>query len=327
MTEEFRAPPFLGNPHVQTLLGYFWKGTLPAFSAQERHVVLPDGDRLVLHDSIPGNWRPGGPIALLVHGLGGCHLSGPVQRLAALLLARGVRAVRIDLRGCGRGAAFARRIYNGGCSADIRAALAEILTWDANAPLSVLGFSLGGNIVLKLAGEAAADAIPGLERVVAVAPPIDLELCAGMLGARRNRFYEVHFVRGLVRQVRELERHAPGLPRARFPTGLTLRRFDDLYTAPRGGFADALDYYRRSSSLSLISAIKVPALILAARDDPFIALEPFEQLVLPANVSLRVAANGGHLGFLGWEGRGIIRWAERQAADWISSTASARDHG
>jgi predicted alpha/beta-fold hydrolase len=98
-----------------------------------------------------------------------------------------------------------------------------------------------------------------------------------------------------------------------------LRRFDDLYTAPRGGFADALDYYRRSSSLPVISEIKVPALILAARDDPFIALEPFEQLVLPANVSLRVAANGGHLGFLGWEGRGIIRWAERQAADWISN--------
>src|SRR5260370_36636327 len=108
MIEEFRPPPSLGNPHVQTLLGYFWKGTLPAFSAQERQVALPDGDRLVLHDSIPANWRPGRPIALLVHGLGGCHLSGPVHRLAALLLARGVRAVRLGFRAWRRGAPLPR---------------------------------------------------------------------------------------------------------------------------------------------------------------------------------------------------------------------------
>src|SRR5207237_9262464 len=132
--------------------------------------------RMVLHDSITANWRPSEPIALLVHGLVVCHLSGPGQRLAALLLTRGVRAVSIDLRGCGRGAAFARRIYHGGCSADLRAALAEIRQWDAAAPLVLVGFSLGGNIVLKLAGEAAAAEVPGLVRLAAVAAAIDPQL-------------------------------------------------------------------------------------------------------------------------------------------------------
>jgi len=324
MIEQFRPAPFLGNRHVQTLLGHFWKGSLPPLHARERHVLLPDGDRLVLHDCLPDTWQPGGLIALLVHGLGGCHLSGPVQRLSALLLSRGVRAVRIDLRGCGRGAAFARRIYNGGCSGDLRTALAEIRQWDAAAPLVLVGFSLGGNIVLKLAGEAAAAEVPGLVRIAAVAPPIDLELCAAMLAASHNRLYEMHFIRALVRQVRKVERHAPRQPRTRFPVRLTLRRFDDLYTAPRGGFTDALDYYRRSSALRLIPQIKVPALVLTAQDDPFIALDPFERLSVPPQVSVRIVAQGGHLGFLGWEGRMIVRWAERHVAEWLAPAPQGR---
>ena len=317
MGENFRTPPFLGNRHVQTLLGHFWKGNLPALRSQERYVLLPDGDRLVLHDSIPDTWRPGGVIALVVHGLGGCHLSGPVQRLSAVLLSRGARAVRIDLRGSGRGTALARRIYNGGCSADVRAALEEIRSWDGASRLVLVGFSLGGNIALKLAGEAANAPVPGLERVAAVAPPIDLERCAAMIAARRNRLYEMHFVRCLVRQVRHLERHATSEPVTRFPGRLTLRQFDDIYTAPRGGFTNALDYYRRSSAMRLVPEIRVPALILSSMDDPFIALEPFQQLGAPANVSVRLVPRGGHLGFLGWEGRMIVRWAEREIADWI----------
>jgi predicted alpha/beta-fold hydrolase len=317
MGETFKTPPFLGNRHVQTLLGHFWKGILRPLVSQERHVLLPDGDRLVLHDSIPDTWRPGGLIALLVHGLGGCHLSGPVQRLSALLLARGVRAVRIDLRGSGRGVALARRIYNGGCSADVRVALEEIHSWSRPSPLALVGFSLGGNIALKLAGEAAAAPVAGLERVAAVAPPIDLERCAAMLAAPRNRFYEVHFLRCLVRQVRDVERYATGKPSTRFPGRLTLRQFDDMYTAPRGGFANALDYYRRSSAMHVVPEIGVPTLILTSMDDPFIAPEPFQHLRIPANVSVRLVPRGGHLGFLGWEGRMIVRWAEREVADWI----------
>jgi predicted alpha/beta-fold hydrolase len=322
MTEEFRPSLLLRNPHVQTLLGHFWRGKAPAICVRERQVRLPDGDGLMLYDSIPDQWRPGGPIALLVHGLGGCHLSGPVLRVASMLLPRGVRAVRIDLRGSGKGAALARRIYNGGCSGDIRAALAEIRGWDPDSPHSLAGFSLGGNIVLKLAGEAAAEPIAGLERVAAVAPPIDLERCAALISLPRNRIYETHFMRALVRQVRKLEHQCSLESRTRFPRRLSLRVFDDLYTAPRGGFADALDYYRRCSSGPLVPEIRIPTLILSARDDPFIAVEPFESLAATPQVSIRLVQHGGHLGFLAWEGREIVRWAERCVANWIAGSVA-----
>ena len=309
--------PFLGNPHVQTLLAN-WPGE-PALPrpTRERHVLLPDGDRLVLHDSLPARWQPGDRIALLVHGLGGSHRSGYLQRMARRLLARGWRAVRMDLRGAGRGAALARKTYNGGCSEDVRAAAAEVHSWSPASPLVLVGFSLGGNIVLKLAGEARSWPVPGLERVAAVCPPIDLGACAARLGLPRHRFYERFFLRNLLDQVRRQQRFFPDLPRVRFPRRLTMRLFDDLYTAPRSGFDDALDYYRKASCAALIPNIQIPALILTARDDPLIAIEPFEALKVPSHLLVRIVNHGGHLGFLGWDGRGGIRWAEHRIVEWI----------
>ena len=315
---DFRPLPFLGNPHVQTVLGSLWRGAPPTFAVRECLVPLPDGDRLVLHDSVPPGWRPGGRIALLVHGLGGSHRSGYMGRFAELLLPHGFRVVRLDLRGVGRGEALARRTYHGGCSDDVRAAAAELYHQSPASPLVLIGLSLGGNIVLKLAGEAAADPVPGLERVAAVSPPVDMVRCAELIGLRRNRFYEIHFIRSLVGQVRRHLRHFPDLPPVRFPRRLTMRLFDDVCTAPRCGFADALDYYRRASSLLLIPRIVVPTFILTARDDPFIAAEPIEGLKAPPPVEVHVTRRGGHLGFLGWDGAGGIRWAERRLAEWVA---------
>ncbi|HLJ92674.1 MAG TPA: alpha/beta fold hydrolase [Gemmataceae bacterium] len=314
---EFRPLPLLGNAHVQTLLGSFWRGVVPRFGTRERHVALPDGDRLVLHDSVPANWQPGRCIVLLVHGLGGTHRSGYMVRLAGLLVTHGLRAVRIDLRGCGRGTALARKTYNGACSEDLRAALAEMHAWDPSAPLIVIGFSLGGNIALKLAGEAAQHPVPGLERVATVAPPIDLIRCAALLALPRNRWYNRYFTAILVRQVRRHRRHFVQLRPVQFPRRLTVQMFDEIYTAPEGGFADAMEYYRRASSLPIIGRIAVPTLILAARDDPFIAVEPFESLAGLAGVEVQIVQRGGHCGFLGWDGAGGIRWAERRVANWV----------
>lgn len=323
--DRFRPLPLLGNPHVQTLLGIWLKGKPLSAPARECHVAFPDGDRLVMHDSIPKGWIEGGRIAVLVHGLTGSHLSGYMQRMARLLLDRGMRVVRLDLRSCGRGEALARRPYHAGCSDDVRVAVEEIQRWSPGSPLMLIGFSLGGNIVLKLAGEAAERPLAALDRVAAVAPPIDLERCAALLALRRNRLYDLYFAHALMAHARRRARLFPDLPVVRFPRRMSLRLFDELYTAPVCGFRDALDYYRRSASLPHIPRIEVPTLILTSRDDPFVAAEPFETLPARPHVHVRIIDRGGHLGFLGrGNGRGI-RWAENQILDW--SVQSSNGHG
>jgi len=310
---------FLGNPHVQTVLGNLLPGAAPRMPVRQRQVSLADGDRMVLHDSQPRSWQPGEPIVLLVHGLGGSHQSGTMVRLTGRLFPRGLRVVRLDLRGAGAGEALARRTYNGGCSGDVRAALELIHHEDPASPLLLAGFSLGGNIVLKLAGEAANRPVPGLQAVAAVAPPIDMERCSELLA--RQPFYDSYFVRALLGQVRRQQRYFPDEPRVRFPTKMTLRLFDELYTAPRGGYRDALDYYRRAASLPLLDAIQLPTFLLTAADDPFVAVQPFRELPSVGRREVHIVEHGGHLGFLGWDGAGGIRWAERRLADWLLAIA------
>jgi predicted alpha/beta-fold hydrolase len=313
---EFRPLPLLGNPHVQTLLGHWLPGgRCPRPTC--RHIVwLPDGDGLLLHDNTPSRWRPSDPLALLVHGLTGSHASGQIRRIAGRLLRRGVRAVRIDLRGTGQGLPLARGAYHAGRSADIRAALEFLRRASPASPLLLLGISFGGALSLRLAGEAADRPVPGLVRVGVIAPPIDLERCAALLARPGNRIYDNNFSRDLVAEARRRQRYFPDLPPLRFPRRMTVRLFDELYTAPRNGFADALDYYRRAAAAPLVPHIRVPTLILTARDDPFIAVEPFEELRVPDHVQVRILPHGGHVGFLGWDGAGGIRWAERRLAEW-----------
>jgi predicted alpha/beta-fold hydrolase len=182
--------------------------------------------------------------------------------------------------------------------------------------LTLIGFSLGGNIALKLAGEAATDPVPNLERVAVVGPPIDLARCSSMLSEPRNRFYEVYFLTVLLQQQRNWRRLLPDLPEFVIPRPLTMRRYDELYVAPPWGFADAADYYRRSSSLPLIPDIKVPTLILTARDDPFIAVASFDELKVPAQIEVRIERHGGHLGFIGGGSRGLT-WADEYLVRWV----------
>jgi predicted alpha/beta-fold hydrolase len=319
MAPSFRPLPLLGNPHVQTVLGNLLSGRTAGLPAEHHQIPLPDGDRLLLHDSVPPGWRDGDRMALLVHGLGGSHRSGYMGRVGRHLFQVGFRVARLDLRGAGRGASLARRSYHAGCSADVRVAAEALLRRHPKSPLTLIGFSLGGNIVLKLAGESKDRPLSGLARVAALAPPIDLEACAALLAQPRNRFYESFFVRGLLAQAHRQRRFFPDLALPRFPRRLTLRRFDDLFTAPRGGFSDALDYYRRASALPLLGQVDVPALLLTARDDPFVAVGPFEGLARFAKLEVQIVPQGGHLGFLGPDGAGGIRWAERRLLDWVSA--------
>jgi uncharacterized protein len=315
---EFRPFPFLANPHVQTMLGALWPGPRFAHPTIARVVQLPDGDRLLLHDSIPGSWSEGDRIVLVIHGLGGCHCSAHVQRLARLLIQRKVRVVRIDLRGVGHGVRLARRPYHGGLSGDVRAALEEMHRWSPRSRMAVIGLSLGGNLALKMAGEAGGNPVPGLDGIVALSPPVDFTRCAARLAHPRNRFYERYYLRHLLAQVRLRERLLPDVPPVRFPRRMTMRLFDDLFTAPTWGFDGAQDYYCQASALPLIECIAAPSLILTARDDPFIDVAPFEELPCYPNLELHILDQGGHVGFIGRDGSGGLRWAERRVAEWVT---------
>jgi predicted alpha/beta-fold hydrolase len=314
---DFRPFPLLGNRHVQTLLGHIVRGFVPPLPARLHICRLADGDATVLHDTSPPSWQPGAPIAVLVHGMTGSHASPLIVSLGWSLASVGVRVVRVDLRGAGKSLPLCRRSYHGGISDDLRAALEEIHRWCPHSPLLLAGVSLGGNIALKLAGEAASRPVRGLARVAVLGPPVDLAGCVSLLSEPQNRFYHQQFVRELACDARLRQMLFPDLPPLRLPPRLTMRLFDELYTAPRSGFADAADYYRRASSLPLLPYIELPTLIIAARDDPFVTSEPFDKLSLPPTVELRVVPNGGHLGFLGSDGTGGFRWAEAQIARWL----------
>jgi uncharacterized protein len=313
----FSPLPLLGNPHVQTILGNLLTGTPRTSSVARRIVQLPDGDRIVLHETTPRPTSPRpAPIALLVHGLGGSHRSAYMARMTNRLNGLGWRVIRMDLRGAGAGIRLARRFYNAACSHDVRVVVESVATAFPETPLVVLGFSLGGNIVLKFAGELGAQPLPTLRAVAAVAPPIDLARCSELIA--RLPFYDSFYVRHLTSQVTLHQQYFPELPKVVFPRRMTLRQFDDLYTAPRSGYADALDYYRQASAAQWVPAIRVPTFILTARDDPFVAVEPFEALQPSAAVEVHISAHGGHLGFLGPDGVGGIRWAETQLVNWLT---------
>ncbi len=318
---EFRPVRLLRNPHVQTVLGQLLPGPHLGRAARGHVLWLRDGDGLFLHDTAPPGWRPGQAIAVVVHGATGSHASAAVLRLSRQLLARGVRVVRPDLRGVGQGASLARRGYHAGRSDDLRAILEEVHSWSPASPLVVAGLSLGGALALRLAGEAAEHPVPGLARVAALSPPVDLVRCAVLLARPANWIYERNFLWTLVAEARLRQRYFPDLPPLRLRPHMTMRLFDELYTAPRNGFVDALDYYHRTSALPLLTRIQVPTLILTARDDPFIAVEPFEEIKPQPSVEVRVLPHGGHLGFVGRDGSGGFRWAEWRVVDWLLAGA------
>ena len=283
-----------------------------------RTVLLEDGDQCILHDDVPSSWRPGNRVALLVHGLAGDHASPYMVRIAGKLNAQGVRAFRMDLRGCGAGFGLARHPYHSGRSDDLARAIDVVNQLCPNSPLSLLGFSLGANIVLKLLGEAP-DRVPAnLDRVLAVSPPVDLYHCVQYMGQGLNRLYDRHFARLLIRQVKALKQklpEAPDLPRGCLPRGVF--DFDEMFTAPVCGFKTALNYYRLCSSAQFVPEIRVPTLIMAANDDPLVHSSTYDDLVVPRSVKLQVHRSGGHLGFISRRKEvGDRHWMDRRAVEW-----------
>ena len=315
----FRPLPLLFHPHVQTVAALFWPSRRESYPSTHRLLPLPDGDKLVVVVSTPSVWQPDRRTIVMVHGLCGCYGSRYMVRMAGKFYRRGLRAIRVNLRGCGSGVGLARRPYHSGRSEDVRHVIEWLARESPESPVTLVGFSLGGNVVLKMAGEDGARPSGRLDSLIAVSAPIDLSACSRLIEQPRNRIYDRYFVSRLRATVQELHRFFPDLPPLVLPRQLTLRMFDDAYTAPRSGFRDAADYYARASSGPLVERIVVPTLLLSLRDDPFIAAAPFEQLPRRSNMDLCLTEYGGHLGFLGFTGRRLnYRWMDEQLIEWIT---------
>ncbi len=325
----FEPFPFLSHPHLQTIAAAELSFSLAPPSDLET-VTLPDGDRLAIEVSTPPAWRPGGgpavgtgapadPTVVLIHGLCGSSRSPYIVRIARKLYRRGLRAVRVNLRGCGAGRGLAREPYHSGRSDDARAVLEHLRRGCPHSPTTLAGFSLGGNIALKLAGEMGEAAGALMDRVIAVCPPADLLASCLRLADGANRLYDQFFVWLLRRDLARRQRKFPDERRFRLPPRLSLMEFDDVYTAPRCGFQSGLDYYRKSSALPLLAGIRVPCRILYSTDDPIVDNRVLERAALAPTVQCFRTSGGGHLGFLGRPGAaGGIRWMDELVLEWCS---------
>lgn len=318
-------PPFepavgLSSGHLQTLYGVFRPGRPSIAGTVERKLCFADGDLAVLHDDTPKEWSRGDHVVLLMHGLAGCHQSGYMARTAAKLLQRNVRVFRMDHRGCGAGEHLAENPYHAGRIRDLEAAIRMLERLCPSSPVSVAGFSLSGNLLLRYLGDDPAGLPLSLFRAVAICPPVDLKHCVEQLGTTRmGQRYDWYFARQLVNRLAERPQWRDDVPLAsakRPPRRII--EFDELYTAPASGFESAEHYYAEASAMSFIGNISVPTTILAAKDDPMVCSAPLQQLTLPSNVTLCLTQHGGHLGFTGRKGVDADqRWMDWRVVDWL----------
>ena len=288
---------------------------------------LPDGDFLDLA------WTPdhGGPCVLVLHGLEGSHRSPYVRAMLAALHSAGYRGVLMHFRGCSGAPNRLPRSYHSGDTGDAASVVAHITAQHGRPPFAAIGYSLGGNVLLKWLGECGAAA--SFMTAVAVSVPFDLAACADRLAKGASRFYQWHLVRSM--QARFTAKFGTGDN----PLGITdiktldsFWRFDDAVTAPLHGFRDVHDYYTSASCRPFLKRIARPTLILHAADDPFVpALAVPCAAELGAEVSLELAAHGGHVGFITGAVPGRARyWLEARIIahlDEVRAGAAHKDAG
>jgi len=310
----------LANGHLQTLFGSLFPGRTRFPATIQRTLRVADDDYIVLHDDQPDAWKRGDNTVLLLHGLSGCYGSGYMMRTARNLNARRVRTFRMDHRGCGAGHGLAESPYHAGRTDDLHRAIASVERLCPGSPISVAGFSISGNLLLRYLGDETYNHTLNLFRAVAVCPPIDLSHSVQNLSnTRAGQRYDWHFTRRLINQIADgpqWREDAPLAKAKRLPR--RLYDFDDLFTAPASGFESADDYYSHASAKGYISSIRTHTTILAAQDDPMVAPEPFLDLALPPYVTLYLTEHGGHLGYIGRLGTDPDRrWMDWRVTDWL----------
>jgi uncharacterized protein len=310
----------LHGGHLQTLGSFF----LP------RHVVLPVGEERLVEVE-PGvkvlchcHWQDDRRKALtvvVVHGLEGSSESQYMLGIAAKGLAAGMNVVRMNQRNCGGTEGIAPTLYHSGLSRDVAAVSRNLIESDQISRLALAGFSMGGNLVLKLAGEWGREGPPQFRAVAAVCPAMDLAASADALHLSSNRLYEYYFIWKLRRRLRAKAHLFPEFfDPSRLRGVSSLRDFDDKITAYYCGFQGATDYYARAAAANVVDRIAVPAFILHAANDPFIRVLPEtrRKILANPNISFVETEDGGHCSFLAQPQNGDDgHWAERQVVEFL----------
>jgi predicted alpha/beta-fold hydrolase len=314
----YRPAWWLPGPHAQTIAGRLLRRP-PPFPLQRQRIETPDGDFLDL-DFTTAPTEDSAPAVLVLHGLEGSSRRGYALITYDSLARHGLRAVGMNFRSCSGEPNRTARFYHSGETHDLRFVLRYLRTRLGLVPLAAIGFSLGGNVLLKYLGEESEDA--ELRAAVAVSVPYDL--AAGALALESSfmgRFYTRVFLESLVAKAVSKAQLLDGRCSVdRIRSARTFREFDDAATAPLHGFASADDYYARSSSAGFLERIRVPTLLIHSSDDPFLPPASIPEEIVHRNpdLTLVLTRHGGHVGFISGPPWAPFYWAESEAARFVA---------
>ncbi|HJU06425.1 MAG TPA: alpha/beta fold hydrolase [Nitrospiraceae bacterium] len=320
----FVPHPLLKQPDLMTLVPRYWPrpGLLRGMPTETRLFAVSPRSRILGYC----HWQPdmkSRPALILVHGLEGCSESPYMLGTASKAWRAGFNVIRLNQRNCGGTEHLTPTLYHSGLSNDLSAVVKELSQQDGIEAIWLAGYSMGGNLVLRMGGEIGAD-LPALQGLITVCPTIDPTACVQALERRRNWVYQRFFLRSLQARVRRKAGLFPGkFDLTHLARIQTLRAFDDVYTALDGGFLHAADYYERSGARHVLGQIAVPTLILTSHDDPFIPYRIFQTPALATNpwIHLVAPAHGGHCGFIQRRQSDEDRfWAENRLVEFITTT-------
>lgn len=326
LNHPFQPHSWFKGGHAQTLAAYAWP---------RRHHYRSVSDEELLFDTAPDvkvlghcRWqarRTEHPTLIMWHGIEGSSASTYMLGTAEKAFTAGFNVIRMNLRTCGGTDHLTSSIYHGGLTDDLREVVRQLIQDHGLTRLILAGFSLGGNMVLKLAGEYGNDVPDEVLAVCAVSPSVDLHASADMIVKRSNWLYHRDFVYRLKKRMRTKHKLFPDVyDVSELSSVRTLREFDNRFTAKAHGFADADDYYNRASSLRVIGRIKLPTLIIHAQDDPFIPYQPLLDQAVTDNpyILLIGPERGGHVAFLSAEaGKDTdLFWAENRLVEFCRVT-------
>ena len=287
-------------------------------ASQQRRFAIDSESKLLGHC----HWQEGSsrdtPVIVLVHGLEGSSDSNYMKGIAEKAWIKGFHVIRLNQRNCGGTESLTPTLYNSGMSGDYSAVFDELTNGDGFEQIFFAGYSMGGNLVTKMAGEFGANSPRQLRGVASVCPALNLAACADELERWDNYFYEQRFVRGLMKRYAHKAELFPHLyPKNGFGSIRTVREFDDAITAPQFGFKDAAEYYESAGAKKVIGQIRVPYLLIAAQDDPFVPFEAIRAAGVEENPSIQFVApkHGGHCGFVSRRGGHKRFWAEEKIVE------------